>query len=79
MRPLCDTVHPRPHCVGIKMVLRVELEMNLREFLSFSIMECGDGIPNVNFHICNVIATWRWLQGSLLKVPTCAFTFKTLC
>ena len=30
MRPLCDTVHPRPHCVGIKMVLRVELEMITR-------------------------------------------------
>ena len=27
MRPLCDTVHPRPHCVGIKIVPRVELEM----------------------------------------------------
>ena len=26
MRPLCDTVHPRPHCVGIKIVPRVELE-----------------------------------------------------
>jgi len=61
MRPLCDTVHPRPHCVGIKMVLRVELEMNLRDGEFFTIMECGDDIANVNFHTCDAIATWRRL------------------